>query len=79
MEDIGAAPCTGVHEVLPSIALSKGLAVPWMPGALKKEPPTLDSPLFRGPQNGHISLQFVPKRTLQGAIHHSKPPGTWVW
>ena len=31
VEDIGAAPHTWVHEVVPSSALSKALAVSWLP------------------------------------------------
>ena len=74
-----AAPRTWVHEVVPCSALAKALAVPWLPAALGKEPPTLDAPLFRGPMNAHVTLQFVLHRTLQGVIQHSKPLGTWVW
>ena len=38
-----------------------------------------NAPLFRAPLNTHVTLQFVLQRTLQGAIQHSRPPGTCVW
>ena len=73
------AASTWLHEVVPSSALAKALAVPWLPAALGKEPPALDAPLYRSPLNAHVTLQFVLKRTLQGAIQHSKPHGSLVW
>ena len=36
VQDIGAAPRTLIHEVVPTSALSKALAVPWLPAALHK-------------------------------------------
>ena len=79
VEDIGVAQGMGLHEVVPSSALSKALAVPWLSAALEKEPPALDTALFGGPLNVVVTLQFVLQRTLPDAIRHSKPPSTWVW
>ena len=72
---IGAAPRTWNHKVVPTIALSKALRVPWLPTAVHEEPPALDAPLFPGPLNAHVTLQFVLQRTLQGSIQHAKPLG----
>ena len=59
VEDIGAAPSTWVHEVVPSSVLSKALAVPWLPGALGKEPRALDAPLAPDPLNArHLAVYF---------------------
>ena len=76
VEEIAAAAHTWVHEVVPSSALAKALAVPWLLAALGNEPRALDTPPFRGSMNAHVTLQFVFQRTLQGAIQHSKPPRT---
>ena len=75
VEGIGAEPRTWIHQVVPTSAFSKALAVPRLLAALHKEPPAMDPPLLRGPLNAHVTLQFVLQRTLQGAILHAKP---WV-
>ena len=49
VEDIGAALRTSVREVVPSSTLSKARAVQWLPWALGKEPPALDTPCSGGP------------------------------
>ena len=59
VEDIGAAARTLVHEVVPSSAPSRSLAMSWLSRALQKQPPTPDAPLFRGLLNSHVTLEFV--------------------
>ena len=65
--------------MVPTSALLKALAVPWLLATLHKEPPAQDAPLFRGPLNTNVTPQPVLQHTLQGAIQHAKPPVTWVW
>ena len=51
-------------------AFSKGLPVAWLPGACEKEPPALDTLLFRGLLKAHVTLQLV-LRQHAGGCHPS--------
>ena len=54
--------------MVPTSGLSKALTVPWPLAALHKEAPAVGAPLLRSPKNAPIPLQFVLRRSLQGAI-----------